>query len=229
MVGFTPTTPEGDAALLQRSGTALDRSHLGARITAGETVCITDTEDRTQVDDAGRDVARVRGYRSMVVTPLRRESASIGVISVTRRILDNSRENQIELLETFADQAVIAIENVRLFTELTHKNAALTQAHEQVSEALERQTATSEVLRVISSSPHRCATGIRDDRGKPRRAYAVPNPRLCIGSMVKSFTLPPDITSARGARRLAAGFRVRFVKPITFGASWTAPCLKCPI
>src|SRR5262249_16388962 len=58
-----------------------------------------------------------------------------------------------ELLKTFADQAVIAIENVRLFTELQGKNKALTTAHAQVSESLEQQTATAEILRVISSSP----------------------------------------------------------------------------
>src|SRR4030095_14556234 len=57
------------------------------------------------------------------------------------------------LLQSVADQAVIAIENVRLFTELQEKNRALTQAHAQVSESLERQTATSEVLRVIAGSP----------------------------------------------------------------------------
>src|SRR4030095_3459219 len=62
-------------------------------------------------------------------------------------------DKQIGLLKTFADQAVIAIENVRLFTELQEKNKALTDAHEQVSDALERHTATSEILRVISSSP----------------------------------------------------------------------------
>src|SRR5262249_33761067 len=54
------------------------------------------------------------------------------------------------LLHTFADQAVIAIENVRLFKELQEKNQALTQAHDQVSEALEQQTATSEILRTIA-------------------------------------------------------------------------------
>ena len=62
-------------------------------------------------------------------------------------------EAEIALLETFADQAVIAIENVRLFTELQEKNRALTEAHAQVTEALEQQTATSEILRVISGSP----------------------------------------------------------------------------
>jgi signal transduction histidine kinase len=56
-------------------------------------------------------------------------------------------------LKTFADQAVIAIENVRLFTELQEKNRALTQAHAQVTEALEQQTATAEILRLIAGSP----------------------------------------------------------------------------
>src|SRR5262249_2719611 len=60
---------------------------------------------------------------------------------------------QIRLLQTFADQAVIAIENVRLFTELQEKNQALTAAHAQVTEALDQQTATSGNLRRVSRSP----------------------------------------------------------------------------
>jgi two-component system, NtrC family, sensor kinase len=59
---------------------------------------------------------------------------------------------QIALLKIFANQAVIAIENVRLFTELQEKNRALTEAHTHVTEALERQTATAEILRIISHS-----------------------------------------------------------------------------
>jgi transcriptional regulator with GAF, ATPase, and Fis domain len=62
-------------------------------------------------------------------------------------------EKEIKLLETFADQAVIAIENVRLFTELQDKNRALSEAHARVTETLEQQTATGEILRVISQSP----------------------------------------------------------------------------
>src|SRR5207302_8677742 len=58
-----------------------------------------------------------------------------------------------ELLKTFADQAVIALENVRLFTELQEKSRALTEAHAQVIESLEQQTATADILKVISGSP----------------------------------------------------------------------------
>src|SRR5262249_37778703 len=78
---------------------------------------------------------------------------AIGVIGISRQRRGPFPDRHIELLKTFADQAVIAIENVRLFTELQQKNEALTQAHAQVTEAMEQQTATSEILRVISQSP----------------------------------------------------------------------------
>src|SRR4029077_14037186 len=77
----------------------------------------------------------------------------VGAIVVFRQERRRFTDSEIQLLKTFADQAVIAIENVRLFTELEEKNRALTEAHAQVSEALEQQTATAEILRVISSSP----------------------------------------------------------------------------
>jgi signal transduction histidine kinase/DNA-binding response OmpR family regulator len=85
-----------------------------------------------------RDVARLRGYRSMLYCPLVRDEVAIGMISVTRREPGSFAEHQIELLKTFADQAVIAVENVRLFNE--------------TKEALERQTASAEVLTVIGQS-----------------------------------------------------------------------------
>jgi PAS domain S-box-containing protein len=104
-------------------------------------------------DYAHGTLAEVANFRGVLGVPMLREGVPIGTITVDRSRSGPFSDRQIELLKTFAEQAVIAIENVRLFTELREKNQALTAAHAQVTEALEQQTATSEILRVISSSP----------------------------------------------------------------------------
>ncbi|MFI5051285.1 MAG: GAF domain-containing protein, partial [Gaiellales bacterium] len=93
-----------------------------------------------------RTTAQQTGYRSLVAVPLLRGSDAIGSLSIRNHAVRPFTDKQIALVKIFADQAVIAIENVRLFTELQGQNRALT-------EALEQQTATSEILNVISSSP----------------------------------------------------------------------------
>jgi GAF domain-containing protein len=92
-----------------------------------------------------RAEARMRGFRSIVAVPILRGTDAVGVIAVTRAEVGGFTPAEIALLKTFADQAVIAIENVRLFTELQASNRDLTTA-------LDKQTATSDILRVISQS-----------------------------------------------------------------------------
>jgi len=95
---------------------------------------------------ASRDVAIALGYRTVLCVPMLRDGVSIGAIAVARQEARPFSDSQIKLVQTFADQAVIAIANARLFTELQVRNRDLT-------ESLEQQTATSEILGVISSSP----------------------------------------------------------------------------
>src|SRR5262249_48622801 len=93
-----------------------------------------------------RQFASERGFRSVLWVPMLRGSDAVGAIGVTRVPPGGFSAAEIALLETFADQAVIAIENVRLFNELQTSNQELTTS-------LDKQTATSDILRVISQSP----------------------------------------------------------------------------
>jgi signal transduction histidine kinase len=106
---------------------------------------IADAEVDPRVPEAGRAVVRLVGLRSVASVPLLRHNEAIGTVAVNRQEASGFTTDEIALLQTFADQAVIAIENVRLFTELQTSNRELTTA-------LDTQTATADILRVISGS-----------------------------------------------------------------------------
>ena len=142
-VAFYGLSPEQVRHLTERPiitgrGSIIGRIMLGQR-----TVQIDDV--LADLDYSDLESQKALGFRSALGVPLLRESALAGVMILQRRAVSPFTRKEIELAETFADQAVIAIENVRLFDEVRVRTKELT-------ESLEQQTATSEVLQIISSS-----------------------------------------------------------------------------
>jgi two-component system, NtrC family, sensor kinase len=125
----------------------LARGSVGGRtVLEGRTIHVADLQAETDEFPEASANARTFGFRTTLSAPLVREGTPIGVIQLRRAEMSPFTDKQITLLQTFADQAVIAIENARLFTELETRNRELT-------DSLTQQTATAEILRVISSSP----------------------------------------------------------------------------
>ena len=114
------------------------------------------TEDVAYVEKRSRaSIAAVElgGVRSFLGMPMLKENELIGILFLNRQFVRPFTDKQIDLVKNFAAEAVIAIENARLLNELRERTTDLTERTADLTEALEQQTATSEVLKVISSSP----------------------------------------------------------------------------
>ena len=142
LMAFTPANAKADEAL--KAEWPLHRAKVRplALVLQGKTVQIGDAET---ADVQTRRIGRARGWRSVTFTPLMNQDACIGFIACTRRETGVLADHHVELLHTFANQAVIAIENTRVLKELRERT-------DDLSESLQQQTATADVLKVISRS-----------------------------------------------------------------------------
>jgi GAF domain-containing protein len=143
--GFTPESHAKIQHFLKPLQVSPDRGTLiGRTALEGRPVQIADVVADQEYN--WQKLQEIGGYRTVLGVPLLREGATIGILALSRSVVRPFTDKQVELATTFADQAVIAIENVRLFEEVQTRTLELT-------DALEQQTATSEVLQVISRSP----------------------------------------------------------------------------
>ncbi|MBN8508075.1 MAG: GAF domain-containing protein [Burkholderiales bacterium] len=133
------TRTDADDVLLAQDHLVVAQTWLARPAITLEPLVVPDIEAEARLNDEWRQIARNRGYRAIVVVPMLRDGACTGLVSVTRRAAGPFPGHLVAQLQTFADQAVIAIENVRLFNE--------------TREALEQRTATAEILKVIAASP----------------------------------------------------------------------------
>ena len=146
-------------------------SSSGIALTERRVVHLVDAEQDTNVPEYTRRSAFATGMKSVVFAPMLWEGRGVGVITVARPFVKAFSDKEIALLKTFADQAVIAIQNARLFNE--------------TKEALNQQTAIAEILRVISSSP--------TDMQPVLEAIAERAARLCDASTASMYLIEGDV------------------------------------
>ena len=145
LMAYTPVSPDADAALQAFYPQSLSAAQLGDAIRRAEIVQIADSEVDFPKQSAARDLARKRGWRSALFVPLLRDRKHIGMISVTRVQPGRFADHHVQLLQTFADQAVIAISNVELFQEVQERTRELSQSLDDLRAAQDRLVQTEKL------------------------------------------------------------------------------------
>lgn len=136
LAAYTPTSEEGDQALKNYFPAPVASDYIYQPLVTGKPLVMEDIEANAEVSDALRALARRRGWRGQAGVPLVHEGVPIGMISVTRSAAGPFSSHQVELLKTFADQAVIAIQNARMFNQTQEARAAAEAANDAKSSFL---------------------------------------------------------------------------------------------
>src|SRR5215831_1059221 len=201
---------EGVELMRQRFPMNPIRDNLNGRVVLeGRVVHIRDVRADAEFNQT---ISQALQSRSTLGVPMLLEGRVVGAIAVARPELRPFTDAQITLLKTFADQAVIAIENVRLFTELQEKNHSLTEAHARITEAFEQQTATSEILRTIAHA--------QTDAQPVFDTIVQSATRLCHATNAAVFltdgrmVYPPVAANYGGPRDALVATRARYPRPV---------------
>jgi len=142
---FTRTNSAADAALKALFPRPLSTFSWAEQIHRAQIVCIPDVENEWAEMPSLRELARLRGFRGLLIVPLLRDRAPIGIITVTRVEPGPFATHHIQLLQTFADQAVIAIENARLFKEVQTRTNELAASVDELRTAQDRLVQTEKL------------------------------------------------------------------------------------
>ena len=145
VAAFTSIGTEADNALLKSFPRPVAADPLFELVRDGQVVEIPDSESELGIRAGARDIGRARGFRSLLLTPLNSEEGVIGLISITRRAPGKFAEHHVQLLRTFADQAVIAIRNARLFDQVQARTRELSASLEGLRAAQDRLVQTEKL------------------------------------------------------------------------------------
>jgi len=157
LVAFTSVSPEADTALRASFPRPVSDYPLLDLIRDGQVLEIADSESELGVRTGARDIGRARGFRSLLLTPLMSGKRLVGLISVTRKEPGSFADHHVQLLRTFADQALIAIENMRLFDEVEARTRELSLSLEDLRAAQDRLVQTEKLAalgRLVAGVAH---------------------------------------------------------------------------